>query len=88
MPWHAEAMKDAPACDKLRGAGKGRQSGDVRMGKPGWRSPTVTGGTHSPVKRTGGSETSQYPEERKSTETAGVAASETAPAQKGMKERG
>lgn len=32
---------------------------------------------------TGGSETSQYPEERKSTETARVAASESAPAQTG-----
>ena len=32
---------------------------------------------------TGGTETSKYPEERKSTETPGVAASESAPAQTG-----
>ena len=32
MPWRQEAMKDVPICEKLRGADKGRQSSDVRMG--------------------------------------------------------
>ena len=34
MPWRQEAMKDVPICEKLRGADKGRQSSDVRMGEP------------------------------------------------------
>jgi hypothetical protein len=35
MPWQQEAMKDAGACDKPRGAGKHATIRDVRMGKPG-----------------------------------------------------
>ncbi len=69
-------MKDVVACDKLRGAGK---QALIR------RFPN--GATHSacrvsrseyigPEKRTRGSETSQYPEEEKSTEIPLVVASE------------
>lgn len=35
MPWHHKAKKDVLTCEKLRGAGKKRRTGDVRMGKPG-----------------------------------------------------
>ena len=34
MPWQSEAKKDVAACEKLRGVGNERRSGDVRMGKP------------------------------------------------------
>ena len=56
------------------------------MGKPGWghaqSSRTESIGTW---RRTRGTETSQYPEEQKSTETPLVAASERGPAQTGGK---
>src|SRR5919197_5011961 len=39
MPWRQEPMKDVSGCEKLRGAASRHRSGDVRMGKPGWRSP-------------------------------------------------
>ena len=39
MPWRQEPMKDVAGCEKLRGVASRHRSGDVRMGKPGWRSP-------------------------------------------------
>ena len=77
MPWQPEAMKDVVACDKLRGGGK---QPAIR------RSPN--GATHLsqdryPLtesiglgRRTRGTETSKYPEEKKSIEIPPVAASE------------
>ena len=77
MPWRQEAMKDVGACDKPRGAGKhamirGCPNGETRRGS--YR--VIPQG-----KPTRGTETSKYPEERKSTETPQVAASERGPAQ-------
>ena len=77
MPWQQEAKKDAGACDKPRGAGKhamirGCPNGETRHG-----SCRVT----SREGPTWGTETSKYPEERKSTETPQVAASERGLAQ-------
>ena len=46
------------------------------MGQPGWQECQSSWATR---KRTRGTETSQYPEEEKSTEMSGVAASETDP---------
>ena len=46
------------------------------MGQPGWDASPVT---VFEAERTRGTETSQYPEEEKSTEMPGVAASETGP---------
>jgi len=72
MPWQQEAMKDAGACEKPRGAGKhamirGCPNGETRRSKERHRSrPEPTRGT----------ETSKYPKERKSNETPSVAASE------------
>lgn len=82
MPWRQEAKKDVVSCDKLREAVNRRRSGDLRMGKPN--------GSHIPLspaeyigrwKRTGGIETSKYPQEQKSTEIPLVAASERGIAQ-------
>jgi hypothetical protein len=75
MPRRQEAMKDVVACDKPRGAGKQalirgfpngetRPSGHLRLNKIGRRS------------KTWGTETSKYPEEKKSTEIPLVVASE------------
>ena len=70
-------MKDAGACEKLRGAGKHAMirrypNGETR--RPSW---AVT----SQEEPTRGTEPSQYPQERKSTETPLVAASERGRAQ-------
>ena len=72
MPRPGEAMKDVLSCDKLGGAAKKRWSQDFRMGQPG-----MLRGMSPLGERTWGSETSQYPQEKKSTEIPLVAASET-----------
>src|SRR5690606_4413400 len=67
MPRRGQAMKDVASCDKPRGAAGGLRSSDVRMGEPGGRSgPSSWGG--SLRRPTRGTETSQYPEEKKSSE--------------------
>ena len=80
MPWQSEAKKDVIHCEKLRGAVNKHWSADVWMGKPG-RKVIVTW-IHSVAKRTWGTETSKYLQERKSTETLKVAASEIGPAER------
>jgi hypothetical protein len=69
-------MKAVVSCDKPGGGAHILRSPDGRMGQPGGeRSP-------SPEReRTGGTETSKYPKEEKSTEIPEVAASETGSAQ-------
>lgn len=60
-----EPMKDVATCDKPGGAGSGRGSLDVRMGNPAGGNAghrALRGGTW-------GTETSQYPEERKEKST-------------------
>jgi hypothetical protein len=78
MPGHTEARKGAVSCDKPRGGAHTRRASDARMGKPGRRErrSLLLGG-----ERTRGTETSQYPEEEKSTEMPSVAASERGGAQ-------
>ena len=82
MPWHRKSTKDAASCDKPRGAAHTLRSGGLRMGEPtqghAWVLPPERIGRSG---TTGGTETSKYPEEEKSTEIAPVAASERAPAQ-------
>ena len=77
MPWHQEAMKDVVSCDKPRGAASKRRSEDFRMGQPNqghaWLSLSPI---HSSEKRTRETETSKYPQEKKSTEIPLVVASE------------
>ena len=83
MPWHEEATKDVVSCDKPRGVAKQTLSpGDFRMGKPdGRHGPSSAAEYIGRVKRTGGSETSQYPQEEKSIEIPLVVASERGRAQ-------
>ncbi len=80
MPWHQKAMKGVGACDKPRRAGKRAMTRGYPNGEthhPSW------GGTFIILmgERTQGTETSKYLEERKSTETPLVAASERGGAQ-------
>jgi hypothetical protein len=51
------------------------------MGKPSVIRHTIVKPIHNLTKRTGGTETSKYPEEKKSTEIPPVAASERGAAQ-------
>ena len=76
MPWRAEPTKGAGSRDSPRGAALGLRSWGARMGEPGRRGPAIPRG-----RATGGTETSKYPEEGKSTETPRVAASGRGPAQ-------
>ena len=69
-------MKDAASCEKPRGAASKHRAVDIRMGKPG------SGYALSSARKgTRGTETSKYPEEKKSNEIPGVAASERGRAQ-------
>ena len=82
MPWHQESKKDVVSCDKLRGAVSRRRSGDFRMGQPrrsNIRLPYTEQNRYTETTR--GSETSQYPEEKKETSIPSVAASERGRAQ-------
>src|SRR5204863_508799 len=75
MPWHQEAMKDVGACDKPRRAGKRAMTRGFPNGE------TWSGSCRIAIAPTRGTEPSQYPEEKKSTETPLVAASERGRAQ-------
>ena len=62
MPRHEEAKKDVVSCEKPRGGAHDRRSVDIRMGQPG------SGNAESSReigRRTQGSETSKYLEEKK-----------------------
>ena len=79
MSWHREATKDVEACDKLRGTGKQvliRRflNGETRRNNL----PSLLSERIGQVERTRGTETSQYPQEKKETSIASVAASESA----------
>ena len=82
MPWRGKSTKGAASCDKLRGGANGLRSADSRMGEPTWGHARVPAPEYIGCEEaTGGTETSKYPEEEKSTEIARVAASESARAQ-------
>lgn len=55
---------------------------DVRMGEPTCHKTGIVKRIHNLTRRTGRTETSKYPEEKKSTEISLVAASEREPALK------
>ena len=78
MPWRQEAKKDVIICEKLRQADKGRNNLRYPNGETRQQCHLYL----KVKKRTRGSETSQYPEEKKSTEISQVAASERERAQK------
>ena len=77
MPWHKKAMKDVVSCDKPRGDANNCRSGDFRMGQPfrrnGRKSSAESIGR---VRRTEGTETSKYLQEKRTTVIPQVAASE------------
>ena len=75
MPWRLQAMKDVVACDKLRGAGKQALIRRFPNGE------THGGSRTSHEEPTRGTETSQYPEEKKENSISLVVASETETAQ-------
>ena len=82
MPRRQEAMKDVVNCEKLRGVETGV---DPEMSE--WGNPAGVISCHPLVefidqgRRTGGTETSNYPQEKKSIEILQVAASERGIAQ-------
>jgi hypothetical protein len=70
-------MKDVASCEKLRGAANKRRSGGLRMGKPDTAKPYHLLDEYIVLeRRTGRTETSQYPQEQKETSISSVAASE------------
>ena len=76
MPWLSEAKKDVTSCEKLRGLANTNRSADIRMGQPipnYWDIPQG--------RRTRGTETSKYPEEKKTKVIPLVVASEEGKAQ-------
>ena len=81
MPWHRKSTKGAASRDRPGGGANGPRSRDSRMGEPSRRYGRLPLGRPSLAGTTGGTETSKYPEEEKSTEIARVAASESARAQ-------
>ncbi len=77
MPWRYEAMKGAASCDKPRRAASRLRSGDTRMGKPILSYIRISAAEYIGSKRrTRGSETSQYPQEKKAKVIPLVVASE------------
>ncbi len=59
-------MKDVHHCEKLRGIVVKLRSVDIRMGKPILGNARIAAGEHIAGERgTRGTETSQYPEEKK-----------------------
>ena len=79
MPWLSEARKDVISCEKTRGGANILRSVDIRMGQPAGSDS----GTAQSAGRTRGTETSKYPEEKKTKVIAQVVASERARAQTG-----
>ena len=78
MPWCQEAMKGVVSCDKLRSAAKQAltrrfPNGETRP----WSCRVIPSRIHRVGRRTGGTETSKYPEEEKANAIPLVAASET-----------
>ena len=79
MPRLLEAKKDVTSCEKPRGEAHTRRNADLRMGQP----VTRRGDIARSARRTRGTETSHYPEEKKTKVIAQVVASERAGAQTG-----
>ena len=80
MPWLSEAKKDVISCEKPRLEANTQRPVDIRMGEPN-ASDCIT--TQS-VEQTRGTETSHYPEEKKTIVIPLVVASERGEAQTGV----
>ena len=79
MPWLSKAKKDVTSCDKLWPGANTRYQPQISE----WGNPPFLNGITQSVRRTRGTETSKYPEEKKTTVIAQVVASERARAQTG-----
>ena len=81
MPRLWKAKKDVISCEKPRGLANTNRSADIRMGQPDTRRLY-----HSVIsgRRTWGTETSKYPQEKKTKVIPEVVASETGEAQTGV----
>ena len=84
MPRLSEATKDVTSCDKPRTGANTRLCADFRMGQPDACRRIIL----LSRRRTRGTETSHYPEEKKTKVIAPVVASERARAQTGTVEAG
>ena len=82
MPWYMAPKKDVTSCEKLRGGANIYRSVDIRMRELSTVN-TVLSYTESigVVRGTRGTETSKYPEEKKTTVIPRVVASEIGGAQ-------
>ncbi len=66
MPWHKKAMKDVVSCDKPRVGASNLRPGDLRMGKPIPSNAGISPGESiARWRQTRGTETSKYPQEKK-----------------------
>ena len=82
MPWHYELMKDATNGETRRGVVRTQRSVDIRMGEPGTRNGVSSISEYIAYERvTWRTETSKYPEEKKTKVIPSVAASERGGAQ-------
>ena len=77
MPWLLEATKDVTSCDKLRGEANTHYNPQISE----WGNPMEAIPLPARPERTRGTETSHYPEEKKTKVIAQVVASERAGAQ-------
>ena len=80
MPRLSEAKKDVTSCEKLRGGANNFRSAGIRMGQPILEKSGILP-VEKRVMRTRGTETSQYPEEKKTIVIPQVVASERGLAQ-------
>ena len=82
MPWHYELKKDATNGETRRGVVRTQRSVDIRMGEPGTRNGVSSITEYIGDERvTWRTETSKYPEEKKTIVIPSVAASERGGAQ-------
>ena len=77
MPWLSEAKKDVTSCEKLRRGANTHRPADIRMGQPVGSDSDIS----KKERRTQGTETSQYLQEKKVITIPLVAASERGTAQ-------
>ena len=77
MPWRLGPTKGVVSCEKPRLAANKLRPEDTPMGQPAWVNPQASIPEHIGYEKgTGRTETSKYPEEKKSTEIPQVVASE------------
>lgn len=77
MPWYEKLTKDAITCDKPRIGGNNLIPEDFRMGQPAMSNVVASAPEYiGCVKTTRGTETSQYPMEKKTIVISLVVASE------------